>query len=185
MQKEKTVPDFEEVKHELTPLIDFDNYLVHCPSGNVWSKITNKWLLVNAKGTGDNNKYLQTGLKGNDGKTHFMYLSDIVMSSYMGMRKSDWRALGLECDHIDNNDTKNNSISNLRLVTSAANKRNCKDRFWNKVRLSMDVANNLRKEFEKCTGSKVEWYKQKGKELGVTARSIQNIILGYTYVDCE
>lgn len=39
----------------------------------------------------------------------------------------------------------------------------------------MDTANKIRNDFKQMTLNKVEWYKQKGKELVVTARSIQNI----------
>ncbi|MDW7617894.1 hypothetical protein SC499_25325 [Peribacillus simplex] len=99
----------------------------------------------------------------------------------MGISKDDWRAMGLEIDHVVSENTKDNSISNLRLVSSAGNKKNSNNRFWNKVRLSKQTAQQLREEFKNWTGSKIEWYKMKGQELGVTARSIQNIILGVTY----
>ncbi|MED4229487.1 hypothetical protein [Neobacillus cucumis] len=177
--------NFEELKGngEMTPIPGFspEMYLCHCPSGNVYSLISNKWMLQGSKGSGDDNKYLRTALRDMEGNYHLMYLHEIIMSSHMGIKKSEWRAMGLEVDHIDNKATKNNSISNLRLATSAAQKKNSSYRFWNKVRLSNEVANQLRVEFKKWTGSKVEWYKMKGNELGVTARSIQNIILGNTY----
>ncbi|WP_369899760.1 hypothetical protein [Bacillus manliponensis] len=88
--------------------------------------------------------------------------------------------MNLECDHVSLN-TRDNSISNLRLVSSSQNKENSRYRGWNKVRLSDNTAQQLREEIKGWTGSKVEFYKLKGKELGVTARSIQNIILHYTY----
>lgn len=173
--------EFEMLKGEMTPVPGFPDYLAHCLKGKVWSNKTNRWLLQDAKGTGDDNRYLKTALSDSEGNLHHMYLSEIIMSSSMGVPKSYWRAMGLEVDHIDNTDTKNNSIENLRLVSSADNKKNSRYRFWNKVRLSMDVAKQLRQDFKELTGSKVEWYRMKGKELGVSARSIQNIILGYTY----
>ncbi|PEL13777.1 HNH endonuclease [Bacillus sp. AFS017336] len=172
---------FEKLSGEMTPLYGFSNYMVHCPTGNVWSKLSNKWLLIGAKGTGDNNKYLMTTLIDDNGNKHNLYLSEIVMSSYLGAPKSYWRNMGMEIDHINRLDTKNNSISNLRLATSTANKKNSSSRSWNKIRLSMETAQQLREEFINWTGSKIEWYKAKGKLLGVTSRSIQNVVLNYTY----
>jgi hypothetical protein len=181
-ENQQVLPNVEEVKIEMTPIpgFDRDKYMAHCPSGNVYSFIKGKWL-GGKKGTGDDSKYLMTKLTDMEGKVHNMYLSEIIMSSHMGVEKSYWRSMGLEVDHIDNNKTKDNSISNLRLVTSAENKANSKDRNWNKIRLSLDVAKQLREEFKQWTGSKIDWYRMKGVELGVTSRSIQNIILGYTY----
>jgi hypothetical protein len=179
-----SLPRFEEVRHEMTPIPGgFDDYLVHCERGLLSKK--GKWLLVDAKGTGDDNKYLATTLIDNEGNKHNYYLSEVVMSSYMGITKAEWRAMGLEVDHIDNSNTKFNGISNLRLASSVANKKNSRDRFWNKVRLSMDVAQQLREEFKQWTGSRVEWYRAKGLELGVSGRSIQNIILLNTYIPKE
>lgn len=177
--------NYEELKAkgEMTPIPGFtpEMYLCHCPSGNVYSIVSAKWLLQgNPRGTGDNGQYLMTSLRDKEGNYHPMYLHEIVMSSYMGMMKADWRAMGLEVDHISKN-TKDCSIGNLRLATSAANKKNSSDRHWNKIRLTKDTAVQLREDFNKWTGSKVEWYQIKGRELGVTARSIQNVILGNTY----
>lgn len=184
LEKQQTVnvPNFEDVRGEMTPIPGFshEKYLAHCPSGHVYSFLTSKWIGL-GRGTGDDNRYLLTKLVDDEGKSHSMYMSEIIMSSHMGVEKSWWRQQGLEVDHIDNLKSKDNSISNLRLVTSAENKKNARDRFWNKVRLSMDVANQIREEFKNITKGKVEWYKAKGKELGVSGRSIQNICLGNTY----
>lgn len=181
----ESLQSFQELKEkgEMTPIPGFspEMYLCHCLTGRVYSLVSKKWLLEDAKGTGDDSRYLMTTLKGLDGSVHHVYLHEIVMSSYMGMKKSDWRSMGLEVDHINNLDTKNCAISNLRLASSEANKKNSRDRFWNKTRLSPEVAEQLREEFNVYTGSKIEWYKIKANELGVSARSIQNVILGYTY----
>ena len=187
----KEVLNFEELKAngEMTPIPGFSTemYLCHCPSGSVYSLVSSMWMLQGAIGTGDRDengdgKYLMTTLKGNDGKSHRMYLHEIVMSSHLGIKKSDWRsAFGqpLEVNHRSK-DTKDCSIQNLELTSSKGNKAT-KEMVINKVRLSTDTARQLRDEFKQWTGSKVEWYRQKGRELGVTARSIQNIVLGYTY----
>lgn len=172
---------FEQLKHEMTGLIGFSNYLVHCPTGRVWSKLSNRWLLDdNCKGTGDSGAYLMTKLKSDTGESVAMYLHEIVIYSLMGITKSELKQMNLQIDHIDRN-PRNNKAENLRLSTDQGNKRNSKDRYWNKVRLSMEIADRLREEFEQLEGSKVGWYRAKGKELGVSFRSIQNVILGTTY----
>lgn len=180
---------FEEVRNEMTPIPGFKSteYLAHCPSGQVYSLLSGKWLLQdNPKGTGGSgNCYLMTSLKNENGVSDRMYLHEMIMSSYMGISKEDWRAMGLEIDHIDNEKTKDCSISNLRLVSSSGNKKNSRDRNWNKTRLSMEIANEIREEFKTYEGSKVEWYVETGKRYLVSARSIQNIILGQTYADVE
>lgn len=163
----------------LTPVPGFTDYLADTLNGKVFSKKSNKFLLQNAKGTGDNNKYLMTALIDSEGMTHRMYLHEIIMSSHTGLMKSQWRTIGLEVNHITK-DTKDCSIRNLELTSSKGNKAS-KDKFINAVRLSMVVAEQLRKEFNNWTGSKIEWYKMKAKEFGVSARSIQNVVLGYTY----
>lgn len=176
MNKVTPAPSFESIKGELTPIPGFsvERYMAHCPSGHVYSFVSNRWL--NPSGTGDGNRYLMTKLDG-----RAMYVSEIIMSSYTGIPKESWRAMGLEVDHVNSKNTKDNSISNLRLTSSAGNKKNTSDRFWNKVRLSMDIANSLRIEFEQVVKNKVEWYQKKGNELGVSGRSIQNICLNFTY----
>ncbi|MEK4884893.1 HNH endonuclease [Bacillus sp. FSL W8-0223] len=175
----KEVPNFNDVRDEMTPLIGFKNYLVHCPSGNVYSLIRNQWLCVDAKGTGDNSNYLMTTLKNDEGHYKRLYIHEIVMSSYMGITKQDWRAMGLEVDHINKN-PNDNRIENLRLVTSEANKKN-RNMWTDTIRLGHEVAEKLRDEFKDVQYKKCDWYKQKAKELGVSARTIQNVCLGYTY----
>lgn len=176
MQEVKGLPEFEKVKGELTPIPGFspERYMAHCPSGYVYSFIRNRWL--NPTGTGDDSRYLLTQLDNTP-----MYISEIIMSSYMGIPKESWRAMGLEVDHIVNTNTKDNSIGNLRLVSSSANKKNSRNRHWNKVRLSHEKAKKIRDEFAFMTGSKIEWYKAKAAEYLVSARSIQNICLNFTY----
>ncbi|EOS8268454.1 hypothetical protein ABTI76_001028 [Bacillus cereus] len=185
----KDVLNFEELKAkgEMTPIPGFDPemYLCHCQSGNLYSLVSRKWLLQsNPKGTGDNGKYLMTTLTMPDGEKNQIYLHECVISSCFGIQTSEWKAMGLECDHISL-DTRDNSISNLRLVNSKQNKENSSYRGWNKTRLSFSVAQQLRREAKQWSGRKIEFYKLKGKELGVTSRSIQNIILGYTYKNNE
>ncbi|MCP3738797.1 hypothetical protein [Rossellomorea sp. BNER] len=166
----------------LTPIPGFPDYIADCINGRVYSKLSNKYLLQNARGTGDNNKYLMTSLRDSEGKYHHMYLHEIIMSSHLGIMKKDWReAFGqpLEVNHRSK-DTKDCSIQNLELTSSKGNKAT-KDMVINKVRLSMEIAEQIREEFKTITKNKIDWYKSKGSELGVTFRSIQNICLGNTY----
>jgi hypothetical protein len=171
----------KDISKEMTPIPGkFSSYLVHCPKGLLYSKKSNKFLLLNAKGTGDDSKYLQTSLRDDDGVTHNFYLSEIVMSSYMGISKQEWRAMGLEVDHIDSENTKNNCISNLRLVSSKGNKANRSydvDRNY----LTMDNAKIVREEFSKWEGTKLDFYEAMSKRFHVTMRTIQNCVLGVTY----
>ncbi|MDM5306323.1 HNH endonuclease [Peribacillus frigoritolerans] len=179
----KAVKEFESLKCEMTPVPGFSKYLCHTPTGRVWSKVSNRWLIEDefCKGTGDHGQYLMTSLKCDlTGDSIPMYKHEIVLSSAYGTTKNFWLAQGLQIDHIDKN-PRNNKIENLRLITDVGNKKNSRDRCWNKTRLSMDTANKIRNDFKHMTLNKVEWYKQKGKELGVTARSIQNICLNRTY----
>jgi hypothetical protein len=174
---------FELLKGEMTPVPGFSQYLCHTPTGRVYSKVSCKWLFDSefCKGTGDNGQYLMTRLiPDNGGKPVPMYKYEIVLSSAMGVTKDYWLSQGLQIDHIDKN-PRNNKLENLRLVTDQQNKQNSRDRHWNKVRLSLDISKHLREEFKNRTCAKIEWYRQKGIELGVSARSVQNIILSNTY----
>jgi hypothetical protein len=167
----------------LTPVPGFSQYLCDIINGRVWSNVTNKWLLdsEDCKGTGDNGLYLMTKLKSDNTSEYIpMYKHEIILSSAFGVEKSYWLSQGLQIDHIDKN-PRNNKIDNLRLITDKLNKRNSNERHWNKVRLSLDIAQQLREDFKVRTISKVDWYRIRAEELNVTFRSVQNLILGKTY----
>ncbi|MGM0888976.1 MAG: HNH endonuclease [Bacillota bacterium] len=120
-------------------------YLCHTPTGRVWSKVSNRWLIEDefCKGTGDHGQYLMTSLKCDlTGGSIPKYNHEIVLSSAYGTTKNFWLAQGLQIDHIDKN-PRNNKIENLRLITDVGNKKNSRDRCWNKTRLSMDTANKI------------------------------------------
>lgn len=177
--------EFEVLKLEMTPVPGFSKYLCHTLSGRVWSLISDKWLLEgDCKGTGDQGKYLMTKLKNDNDEAIPMYKHEIILSSAMGVTKEWWLSQGKQIDHVDNN-PRNNKLENLRLVSDKENKANSADRCWNKIRLNMEVAQQLRNEFEELENKKVEWYAHKASELGVTPRSVQNIVLGYTYSECD
>lgn len=173
--------NFEELRNGMTPIPGFKSseYLAHCPTGRIYSLVSDKWLLQGAKGTGDQNKYLITSIRDEDGQIVRMYLHELIMSSYMGIKKSDWRKIGLEVNHISKN-TKDCSIGNLELTSSKGNKAT-KKHVINKTRLTHEIAREIRELFKECKGSKVAWYAEIGKRYGVTARSVQNIVLGATY----
>ncbi|KRG15599.1 hypothetical protein ACA30_05775 [Virgibacillus soli] len=173
--------DFKEIRNEMTPIPGFKSseYLAHCPTGRIYSLVSDKWLLQGAKGTGDGNKYLITTLKNEHGQMVRMYLHEVIISSYMGISKSDYRSIGLEVNHISKN-TKDCSIANLELVSSKGNKAT-KEHVVNKTRLTQEIAREIRDLFKEQKGRKVEWYAEMAKRYGVTTRSIQNVVLGATY----
>jgi HNH endonuclease len=177
---EEIIYQGQDITNQMTPIPGgFSSYLVHCPLGLLWSKKSNQFLLLNAKGTGDDSRYLMTSLTNDQGERHHFYLSEIVMSSFMGITKSQWKEMGLEVDHI-NQDSKNNSISNLRLTNSKGNKGN-RGKMKDKTYLTLDNAQKVRDAFKEWTKGKVEFYAEMSKQFGVGKRTIQNAILGVTY----
>lgn len=170
-------------KGEMRPIPGFKatEYLAHCPTGNLYSLISGKWLLQNnPKGTGGSgNCYLMTSLKDENGKFVRMYLHELIISSFMGIKKADWSTIGLEVNYISK-DMRDCSIGNLELTSSKGNKAT-KDHVINRGRLSAEIAEDIRNEFEDWDGSKAEWYQKQPEKYSVSARSIQNIILGATY----
>ena len=178
----QVLPSFEEVGHEMLPLPNFDGYLVHPFLGKIWSKNREKWLLVNAKGVGDSG-YLLTSLKRNDGLSTFIYEHEAVYSAVWGAGKESWRSYGikLEIDHIDR-DVKNNSIDNLRLVDRASQYTpDVVADIKEQVRLSLDIARQIRQEYKDWTNGKINFYRTQAKIYGNNPRAIQNIILGVTF----
>ncbi|MEC1778418.1 hypothetical protein [Schinkia azotoformans] len=182
---------YEEVKHECTPIPGFDPnmYVCHTLSGRVYSKLTNKWLLENSKGTGDRDengegKYLITSLKKPNGETVPLYLHEIVYSSFYGIEPHEWKSEGYEINHIDRTKTRDCSIGNLEKVDRLT-------QYSDEVRAAMrikgylnkELAIELRKQFADWDKGKVQFYYIKGKELGVCARTIQNVILGVSFKD--
>ncbi|MCK1983197.1 MULTISPECIES: HNH endonuclease signature motif containing protein [Peribacillus] len=181
----EAVKEFESLKGEMTPVPGFSRYLCHTPTGRVWSKVSNRWLIEDefCKGTGDHGQYLMTSLKCDLTEEMVpMYKHEIVLSSAYGTTKDFWLSQGLQIDHIDKN-PRNNKIENLRLITDVGNKKNSRDRYWNKTRLSMSIARELREEVKHLTSNmtKMDFYKAKGEELNVSFRSIQNIVLKFSY----
>lgn len=176
----KELPKFEEVRHEMLPLMGFNNYLVHPQLGKIYSLYRNRWLLENAVGVGDKG-YLQTALKSDDGKTVFVYEHQVVYAAVWGYGVNSWRSHGkdLEIDHIDNN-PQNNCIENLQLVTSSQNKR--KRIEFNRTRLTKANAEYVREEFSKWEGEKIVFYQMMADKFNCKKRTIQNAILKNTYL---
>lgn len=177
----KKMPSLEEVKHEMIRLPDFDDYLVHPKLGKIWSQKVQKWLLVDAVGVGDRG-YLLTKLINNQGKSVAVYEHEAVFSCAWGSWKS-WRAYGMkmEIDHIDRN-PKNNSIDNLRLMDRASQYTpDVLADMRKRTDLNINIARQIRIDYEYRTGGKVKFYKCQAEKYGTCARTIQNIILGVSY----
>jgi hypothetical protein len=97
---EKLFNDFDRCFGEktdvtsLTSIPGFPDYLTDCINGKVFSQLSNRYLLQDAKGTGDRDengegRYFMTSLRDSEGNGHHIYLSVIIMSSYMGIKRSD------------------------------------------------------------------------------------------------
>jgi hypothetical protein len=180
------LPSFEEVRHEMVKVPGFEDYYCHIERALVYSTLSNKWL-YQGKGTGDDNKYLGGSLKSSiDGKYYNHYLSEVIYACRNGIMKKDWRSMPIpfEIDHV-NKQTKDCTPKNLQLTTSKGNKAN-KTMVINKNRVSMDIARQLREEVKLIKrGDRIKWYEEKGKELGIGKRSVQNIILNRTYKESK
>ncbi len=183
------LPNFEDVKHEMTPIPGFDPkmYLVHVMLGKIYSLVSGKWLLVDAKGVGDKG-YLLTQLKRvlPDGTIEMVpvYEHWAVFSSFDGrtvevLRHSGLNGALMEIDHEDGN-PKNNTIGNLRLGTSADNKKN-RSYDVEKTYLTLENAQTVRELFSTWDKGKVEFYAEMAKRFKCTKRTIQNAILQNTY----
>ncbi|MFB4471807.1 HNH endonuclease [Oceanobacillus caeni] len=183
--------NFEEVKHEMTPIPGFnpEYYLCHTGEGKIYSLISNRWLLSgDVKGVGDKG-YLMTYLKrelpnGETAKVP-MYLHWAVYSSVWGetvekLRRSGTNGELLEIDHLDGN-VKNNKIENLQLGSSADNKKN-RSYDVEKTILTQQNADAVREKFKSWNRGKMEFYEEMAKIYNCTKRTIQNAILGNTYV---
>ncbi|MGD7051436.1 HNH endonuclease [Sutcliffiella horikoshii] len=187
----KRLPNIEEVLHEMRMIPDYspEDYLVHPKLGMIYSFVSGKWMLSNNPvGVGDKG-YLLTKLrrKLDDGSyvsvpvyVHWAVFSAIYGRPINEIRHSGFNGELMEIDHIDRN-VKNNNYENLRLVSSKENKENSSNRYWNKVRLSKELAAQIRDDFKSWTGTKLDFYKAKAAELNVTFRSVQNVVLSNTY----
>lgn len=184
MGENKTLlPEFEEVKEEMLPLMGFSNYLVNPNIGKIYNKKKGKWLLSNnPKGVGDKG-YLQTALRHDSGERVQVYEHEVVFAAVWGedLLHKPWRRYGekLEIDHKDGN-VKNNKIENLRLGTSADNKSN-RSYDVEKNQLTFKNAEIVREEFKSWTGKKTDFYELMAERFNTKKRTIQNAILGVTY----
>jgi len=96
----------------MTPVPDFEHYLVDVNTGKIFNTLKNRYLKPTKTKTKYNpNSYLTCTLYKN-GIRKNTTVHQIVYASYI----KTWNFNNLEIDHIDGN-RQNNNIKNLRLVT--------------------------------------------------------------------
>lgn len=121
--------------------------------------------LVDAIGVGDRG-YLLAKLINNEGKSVPVYEHEAVFSCVWGSWKS-WREYvqKMEIDHIDRN-PKNNNIENLRLIDRPSqNTPEVLADMRKRIDLNMDIARQIRNDYENRTGGKVKFYKSRQRNM--------------------
>lgn len=133
------------IDKNLKPAWGFDGYWVDCEKGEVYSTKRGKLkkLSLNNKKTG----YLTASLY-NKGNQKDLFMQRLVYSSYYQCDIPE----GFHVDHIDN-DRKNNSISNLQLLTPKENNR--------KALLGKKLSEEHKAKLSKIHKGQVPWIKGK------------------------
>ncbi|MGG3157155.1 hypothetical protein ABEP50_15965 [Priestia megaterium] len=90
----------------------YKSYLCDTEGGRIFSVRSGCFLVSNPNHKGYCYVSCRVGGKGRPYSVHVL-----VYSSYSGMKQSDWRAMGLEINHIQENSKHINKISNLELIT--------------------------------------------------------------------
>ncbi|MBY0094924.1 hypothetical protein H7S74_30305 [Priestia aryabhattai] len=184
----------------LTPIPELMNhgidvykaYLCDTEGGRIWSVRSGRFLVANPNYKGY--CYVTCSAKGK-GRPYSVHV--LVYSSYSGMKQSDWRAMGLEVNHITNrqgnskntlNGIKdNNKISNLELVT---HKQQFEDKHDPNIRAKLGTTNRLTIpevreilqawiDFEGEKRSTFVW--EMVEKYGVGYQSIIDVLEGNTY----
>lgn len=135
----------KDIKERLVPAWRFEGYWVDCEKGEVYSTKRGKLkkMSLNNKKTG----YLTASLY-NKGNQKDLLMQRLVYSSYYQCDIPD----EMHVDHIDN-DRKNNSISNLQLLTPRDNVR--------KALLGKKLSEEHKAKLSKIHKGQVPWIKGK------------------------
>lgn len=101
----------------LTPIptvgAGLSNYLVDTVNGRVWSKKTKKWMTSKPNSNG----YVYNTIIDDDGVAHSLGVHRIVMASHTGIPLEQFKRGLIEIDHLDEELTHVNGISNLQMST--------------------------------------------------------------------
>ncbi|MBM7598491.1 hypothetical protein JOC34_000848 [Virgibacillus halotolerans] len=186
MSTEKFRDDLIEVEDglELYPIPGFSNYYCDLENGRVWNNKKQFWITANPNSL----LYCYATIYDEFGEPVRISIHNLVMMARTGKDKSIWRKQGLEVHHIDN-DTTNNSVFNLALTTREQQyqcpitKQTLANR--SKKRLTKDDVIAIKTDWLEWEGTKGNFYNLWASKLEVHTRSIQNIIIGFSYKDVE
>ncbi|MED3972269.1 hypothetical protein COM86_12640 [Priestia megaterium] len=116
----------------------YKNYFCDTEGGRIWSVRSGRFLVSNPNHKG----YCYISCKvGGKGRSYGVHV--LVYSSYSGMKQSDWRTMGLEINHIQENSKHINEISNLELIT---HKQQFQDKHDPYIRAKMGTSRRLNVE---------------------------------------
>lgn len=157
---------------KLYDIPNYSRYAADLKNGRIYNKDKKNWCTGNSNFNG----YSYVRVTSDEGNTKSIGVHVLILKA--ALEGFDWSILGLEVDHRDFS-RSNNSIYNLTLLPVAANRAR---RYMpkNTKRLDKGVIALLREEYKTLKhGEKMEWFRVKGLEYGVSHRCIQDNCLGY------
>lgn len=163
-----------EVLHDIPR---YSRYAADLKKGKIWDKKNNRWVVANP----NFNEYCLANVVGDDGERRSVGVHVLIMRAAFAIGSGhyfNWEMMGLEVDHL-NFDRKNNKVENLILEKVAINRARRSIPRCTK-RLYKEAIGLLREEYKQLKhGEKMEWFRAKGLEYGVSHRCIQDNCLGY------
>lgn len=161
----------------------YDNYLVDCENGRVYSKRKGDFL----KGTPNSNGYVYNTIVANDGTIKGVGVHVLVMSSYHKIPLEQFKRGMLEVDHI-NEDLKHvNSFNNLQITSRKGQyKESTRQKIKNarRVNLNEKVVKEMLIDYSQweAEGKKrSDFIHNKSIELDQGYRNLFNIVTGRSW----